>query len=109
MTTRPDGLDADSNGVVPVLLDDAGEFDPDEVVVDSLRYGSPEAVRSGDGAAPVRAQRLGHDGLQIHFRAADAGFECSDRPVGAMLAGRLEDGTPISRLDVVPEVTCRKR
>jgi subtilisin family serine protease len=100
-----DEFDPGSNRPVPVRIGATDEFEPHRIEDETLRFGAPTAVHSGDGVSPLSVQRLPDGDLRARFRANDAGFEC-EQPTVAQLVGTLEDGREISGVDVIEEVRC---
>lgn len=96
---RPDEIDAGSNQKVVVAIDGVDAND-----IETLRFGSPDAVEAGEGASPERLQQLGNGTVQAHFRANETGYEADGTIVAAAIAAELVDGTLVSGADAVEQV-----
>jgi hypothetical protein len=105
----PGAINPRSKGVIPVAIRHTDEFDPVERVdVSTLRFGAPEAVDDGAGAAPAHDGHVedvvpcdgdGVDDLLVHFPTRDAGFDGDERQ--GKLVGETHDGTPVFGTDSV--------
>ncbi|MFC6906633.1 endo-1,4-beta-xylanase [Halalkalicoccus tibetensis] len=76
-------------GTLPVHVSGGEAFDPRTLDPQTIRFGTPEAVDTGEGATP-RSEELsgGRNGCMIHFDAGESTLEGGV----AMLHGRTEDG-----------------
>lgn len=102
----PNSINCGSNGVVPVAVLTTDDFDAMTVDPASLRFGSPEAVVNGDGAALAHGD--GHiedadgdgDADHVgHYPTQETGFAKSDDE--GWLVGKTEDGRDIAGRDSV--------
>lgn len=101
--SRPNAINPDGKGVVPVALKQTATFDPvSSVAVDTLRFGAPDEVASGGGSVPAHAGHVedvvpcegdGSDDLVVHFQPDGMGFD-GDEETGR-LEGETVDGTPL--------------
>lgn len=101
----PNAIDPDSRGTIPVAILHTDHFDPATVDVSTVRFGDPEDVDSGGGAAPAHGGHLedvdgdGDVDLVFHFPTRDAGFD-GDETQGK-LVGYTTEGTPVVGTDSV--------
>lgn len=97
---RPDSdrnpINPKSRGVVPVAIHGGSSVDPDDIDVESLRFGAPTVVDGGGGSEPAHGGH-GTDPLIVHFPNGPAGFTDSD--TRAKLVGQTLDGTPFVGTD----------
>lgn len=105
MHTEADAISSGSRGTVPVVIEATADIDPiSDLDQDSLRFGSVSAVHCGEGATPDRVRPLGNGDLQVHFPAADTGFETERSPAAVMLYAETVDGASRLGADVVESV-----
>lgn len=108
----PNAINPDAKGVIPVGIKHTPGFDPNHtdtgVDVGSLRFGAPDVVAGGDGAAPAHGGHVedvvpcegdGDDDLVVHFPTEDTGFD-GDEDVGR-LEGETNNGKPLFGEDSV--------
>ena len=100
---RPINLRHEST--IPVAILHTADFDsPALIDPDTVRFGAPETVDSGDGAVPIHVgghvEDVNDSGLEdwhCHFRVADSGFQAGDTQ--GKLVGETVDGVPVVGFD----------
>lgn len=104
--TDKNAINSGDRGVVPVAVLHTEEFDPaDRVDVDTLRFGDPDVVDTGNGASPAHGGHVedidddDDDDLVLHFPTRDTGFD-EDEETGK-LVGETTDGVPLYGTDSV--------
>lgn len=101
----PNAVNPRNRGKIPVAILHTDDFDPATVDVSTVRFGDPEDIDAGNGAAPAHNGHLedvdkdGDDDLVLHFPTQDAGFE-GDEKIGE-LVGETNDGDAIFGNDTV--------
>jgi endo-1,4-beta-xylanase len=79
-----------SQGVIPVQIEGTTVSDLD---LDTVRFGTPEAVAAGGGAAPAHTHETSDGTVMLHFPNQETGIESGDST--AQLIGETTDGTVV--------------
>lgn len=101
----PNPINPESYGVVPVAVLNTSDFDPRNLAVNSLRFGSPTSVSLSTGATPAHNghfEDVDADGdldLVLHFPIRDTGYQSGDET--GKLVGKTVDGRQVSGTDSV--------
>ncbi|UWG52051.1 Subtilisin-like serine protease [Halalkaliarchaeum sp. AArc-CO] len=93
--------------IIPVAVLHTADFDsPAALDPDTVRFGAPPTIDTGDGAAPIHdgghvddVNDSGDEDWHCHFATGDTGFDRDDDE--AKLAGETDDGTPVFGFDDV--------
>lgn len=106
----PNSINLRANGVLPVAIFSTEDFDALEIDEETVLFGDPFAIESGDGVpvSPLRStvedvDGDGLDDLLLFFSIPEiANFGALDEEsIGAMLTGETFDGVPIVGRDDV--------
>lgn len=96
-STNP--INTKSTGVVPVAILGSSDFDVNDVVVGSLRFGPGGATEAHDKGHYEDVNEDGITDLVLHFDTQACGFTAGD--TSAEITGEVSDGTPLVGSDVV--------
>ena len=101
----PNSINPNNRGTIPVAVHSTSGFDATTIDPESLRFGSPDAVIGGDGAAVSHYsfEDVTGDGNEDdfigHFPTQETGFTADDTE--GWLIGETVDGDPIAGRDAV--------
>lgn len=85
-----------NQGTIPVQVEGTSFSDID---VETIRFGTPETVAAGDGAAPTYARETSGGTITLHFLTQETSMRDSDST--AKLVGETPDGTFVFGVDEI--------